>query len=123
MVLNNEKAAEMFSAAGYQAFPEEVLPVKLERIAFRKTHTEMRIVCWKLETHERTIFLRMDNGKVFKRPQNCACIGLEPSEGAIFDDEIIVTMTYFSPSERRFRFECKYEKNVRYLRMIVPEKI
>lgn len=35
MILDNEKAAKLFSQSGYDAVPEEVFPVKLERVVFR----------------------------------------------------------------------------------------
>lgn len=40
LILDNEKAAKLFSQSGYDAVPEEVFPVKLERVVFRKTYTE-----------------------------------------------------------------------------------
>ena len=43
LILDNEKAAKLFSQSGYDAVPEEVFPVKLERVVFRKTYTEMRL--------------------------------------------------------------------------------
>lgn len=56
LILDNEKAAKLFSQSGYDAVPEEVFPVKLERVVFRKTYTEMRLACWKLEMHHKSVF-------------------------------------------------------------------
>ena len=123
LILDNEKAAKLFSQSGHDAVPEEVFPVKLERVVFRKTYTEMRLACWKLEMHHKSVFLRMDTGEILERPRHCSCIGLDPSEGLILGNDTIVSMTYFSPVERRFRFERKYLKSVRYLKVIIPRDL
>lgn len=120
LVLSNEEAAKLFVAAGYNVLPEEVLPVKLERMAFRKTCTELRIACWKVDTPKKAVFLRMDTGDILERPKYSACIGLDPSEGLIFADGTIVSMTYFSPIERRFKFEKAYLERIKYHKIVVP---
>ena len=54
LVLSNEEAAKLFVKAGYHVLPEEIFPVKLERVAFRKTFIELRLACWKLDLHSKT---------------------------------------------------------------------
>ena len=120
LVLSNEEAAKLFVKAGYQVLPEEIFPVKLERVAFRKTFIELRLACWKLDLPSKTVFLRMDTGEILERPKCCTCLGLDPSEGIIFNDGTSVAMTYFSPMERKFSFEKLYKPKVRYQKVVIP---
>lgn len=120
LVLSNADAVRFFALAGYNVLPEEIFPVKLERVAFRKTRVELRIACWKIDTLEKAVFLRMDTGSIWERPKCCTCVGLGPSEGLILADGTIVSMTYFSPMERKFQFEKMYIEKARYYKIIVP---
>ena len=123
LVLSNEEAAKLFVKAGYHVLPEEIFPVKLERVAFRKTFIELYFFCCNFFLHSTTVFLRMYTVEILELLKFCTCFVLNPSQCIIFNDGTSVVMTYFSPMERKFSFEKLYKPKVRYQKVVIPDDL
>ena len=117
MVLDNQRAAEIFSAYGLFVKKENVYPVVLSRIGF-KNHTELQLLCWAVRDIKQQVFVRVDTGAVIPRPDYCSARELKMFEGFVDVNGVFYSLILYDLDNKNITFKLdRYEKVV-YRRII-----